>query len=163
MIRPETEADRAAIDAVNVAAFGGRIEADLVKRLRADGDLVLSLVAEGNGRVVGHVAFSRLIVRDAAEEREAVSLAPLAVIPAFQRRGIGSALVAAGHAALREGGESLSIVLGEPTYYGRFGYSHARAAGFDSVYQGSDAFMALAFADAPFAGAVTFATAFAEL
>jgi putative acetyltransferase len=92
----------------------------------------------------------------------AVALAPLAVEPRFQRRGIGGALVEEAHRQLRERGEALSVVLGEPAYYGRFGYTHKRAAGFESDYQ-CDALQALAWGEAPLTGKLAYAPAFAEL
>jgi putative acetyltransferase len=161
-IRPEAGADMAAIHAVNVAAFRGEVEAALVDRLRADGDLVLSLVAEINGRIVGHIAFSRLTIAASHGDFAAVSLAPLAVHPDFQHRGIASELVAAAHRILRERGETLSIVVGHPDYYPRFGYNRVRAEGFESAYQG-DAFMACAFAEAPRNGSVKYPAAFSGL
>jgi putative acetyltransferase len=162
LIRAETESDIPAIRAVNIAAFGGEAEANLVDDLRADGDLVLSLVAEIDGRVIGHVAFSRLVIETPGERFAAVSLAPLAVHPDFQRRGIGAELVAAAHRVLQGRGETLSIVVGHPGYYPRFGYSRARALDFESAYQG-DAFMACAFAEAPRAGSVSYPPAFSGL
>jgi putative acetyltransferase len=161
-IRPETDADIPAIRAVNIIAFGGEAEANLVDSLRADGDLVLSLVAEIDARVVGHVAFSRLFIDTPDGHVAAVSLAPLAVHPDFRHRGIASDLVKAAHSLLRQRGETLAIVIGHPAFYPRFGYSRARAQGFESGYQ-SDAFMALAFADAPRTGAVRYPAAFSGL
>ena len=93
------------------------------------------LVAERNGRIVGHILFSRLWVEHAGVRFAAVALAPLAVDPAFQKTGVGSALVEAAHRALRAAGETLSVVVGDPAYYGRFGYEHQRADLFESDYQ----------------------------
>lgn len=87
-IREETADDRAAIHALITNAFGRRDEADLVDALRSDGDLVLSLVAEEEGELVGHVALSRL-----KSPERALALAPIAVSPSRHRRGIGSALI----------------------------------------------------------------------
>ncbi len=89
----------------------------------------------------------------------AVALAPLAVEPSFHGTGIGGALIREAHLRLKDAGETLSIVLGEPAYYGRFGYAHDRAAGFDSDYQ-CDALQALAWNDAaPTTGALVYARA----
>src|SRR4029077_16283487 len=95
-IRTETEADRQAIWNVNASAFRGPMESDLVNALRAGGYLEVSLVAEIDGKIVGHILFSRVTVRTASNSFEALSLAPMAVAPEFQERGIGSRLVNAG-------------------------------------------------------------------
>lgn len=161
-IRPERPADLPAIRAVVAAAFGRAAEADLVDRLRRDGDLLLSLVAEEDGAILGHIAFSRLLVRTPAGDVSAVTLAPLAVRPDRQRQGIGGRLTEAGHDRLRVAGEALIVVVGHPAYYPRFGYDRARAAGFGSAWQG-EGMMALAFAPAPAAGDLVFAPAFADI
>jgi putative acetyltransferase len=109
--------------------------------------------------VVGHVLFSRLHVRNGAKKFAAVALAPLAVEPSFHGTGIGGALVREAHRRLKEAGETLSIVLGDPAYYGRFGYTHARAAKFESEYQG-EALQALGWGDAPESGRLVYAAAF---
>lgn len=130
-IRPERPEDAPAIRSILVAAFGGEDEARLVERLRADGDAALSLVAVEEGRVVGHVLFSRL-----AAPFPALALAPLAVDPARQRSGIGAALVRAGVATAGREAWAGVFVLGEPAYYGRFGFRADLAAGFASPYAG---------------------------
>jgi putative acetyltransferase len=162
MIRPASAGDRAAIHALVERAFGQPLEADLVDRLAADGDAVLELVAETDGRIVGHVLFSRLLVDGDGMLFPAVALAPLAVDPALQRAGIGSALVEEAHRRLATAGEELSVVLGDPAYYGRFGYRHERARLFASDYQG-DALQALAWGAAPATGRLVYAAAFADL
>jgi len=91
-----------------------------------------------------------------------VALAPLAVAPAMQRHGCGAALIAEGHRFLQAAGERLSVVLGEPAYYGRFSYAHARAAGFSSDYQ-CDALQALSWGEAPTTGRLVYAPAFSGL
>lgn len=161
IIRPEEPQDRDAIRALLLSAFGGEIEARLVEALRAAGDVVLSLVAERDGAVRGHILFSRLMVRG-EEDFPAVALAPLAVDPAHQREGNGTALVKDAHLRLQREGELLCVVLGDPAYYGRFGYSHERAAGFESVYQG-EALQALAWGAAPRTGRLEYAAAFRDL
>lgn len=167
IIRPETAGDVAAIESVIRQAFGSRneacAEADLVDRLRSDNDLVLSLVAEQDGRIVGHVGFSRLWITLGARRIPGVSLAPLSVMPDRQRGGIGRALVDAGHARLREAGETIVFVLGDPDYYGRFGFSLADAAPFECQYAGAH-FQSLRLAStAPDAGAIEYAPAFNDL
>ncbi len=161
-IRPAELSDRAAIHEVVEQAFGQKLEAELVDRLVAGGDAVLELVAEADGRIVGHVLFSRLTVGNDESSFPAVALAPLAVDPAFQKMGIGAALVAEAHRYLAAAGEKLSIVLGDPAYYGRFGYRRRPAEGYSSDYQ-CEALQALAWGEAPATGRLVYAAAFADL
>ena len=161
-IRPQRQPDGKAVAGLVGRAFGGEAEARLVDALLRDGDCVLSLVAISDGVLCGHVLFSRLMVIGDDGSFSAVALAPLAVEPRFQRRGIGTALVEEAHRCLAQNGETLSVVLGEPTYYGRFGYGHERAAGFESDYQ-CEALQALAWGNAPVSGRLAYAPAFAEL
>ena len=163
VIRPEVPADAGPIRQVIEAAFGQTAEVVLVDQLREDGDLVLSLVADDGGTVVGHIAFSRLQVEDEKDRFAALALAPLAVHPSRQGKGIGSGMVAKGHDMLRQMGEKLVVVLGDPDYYERFGYRRELAQGFESSYQ-SDALMALTFDGAvPRTGQLHYAFAFTEL
>ena len=158
-IRTANPGDRAAIRAVEERAFDRKDEADLVDAIVAAGDAVLELVAVEEGSVVGHILFSRLKVQAGGKSFNAVALAPLAVEPSFQHSGIGGALIREGHVRLKEAGETLSVVLGDPDYYGRFRYSHERAAGFESAYQG-DALQALSWGDAPTTGRLVYSSAF---
>ena len=159
-IRAATPRDRDAIRQVEEHAFGQLAEAGLVDALTSDGDTGLELVAVEDGQVIGHVLFSRLyVVRKGMADFPAVALAPLAVDPSFHGTGIGGALVREAHRRLREAGEKLSVVLGDPAYYGRFGYSRQRAEKFESEYQG-EALQALAWADAPESGRLVYAAAF---
>jgi putative acetyltransferase len=163
IIRPETSADVASIRNILRDAFAGDQEADLVDTLRRDGDLLLSMVAEEAGSLVGHIGFSRLWIAHETQRRPGVSLAPLAVAPRRWRQGVGARLVNAGHAYLRSTGESIIFVLGDPAYYGRFEYSLSVAAAFDCVYAGSH-FQALALTKlAPKAGTIAYAAAFSSL
>jgi putative acetyltransferase len=161
-IRAATPRDREAIRLVEEHAFGQQAEAGLVDALVGGGDTVLELVAVDEGQVVGHILFSRLAVQNGGKSFPAVALAPLAVEPSFHGTGIGGALVREAHLRLKEAGETLAIVLGDPAYYGRFGYSHVRAAGFDSEYQG-EALQALAWGEAPEGGQLVYAPAFSAL
>jgi putative acetyltransferase len=162
-IRAATPRDREAIRLVEEHAFGQKAEAGLVDALVSGGDAMVELVAEEEGQVVGHILFSRLYVEHAGREFPAVALAPLAVEPAMHGSGIGGALVREAHLRLKQAGETLAIVLGDPAYYSRFGYERQRAAGFESDYQ-CDALQALAWGEAPEAGKLVYATAFgAEL
>ena len=128
-IRSETPSDGAAIRRVHVEAFGQPDEADLVDALRAAGALRISLVAAEAGAVVGHVAFSPVVIRGGASTINALGLAPMAVLPGWQRRGIGSRLVRAGLAACGETPHGLVFVLGAPAFYGRFGFKPAKPPG----------------------------------
>lgn len=124
-VRPETAADYAAVARVHVRAFGDRAdEAVIVALLRQRASYTpgLSLVAEVDGVIAGHVLFTPGILPLMGQAVPAVLLAPLAVDPAFQRRGIGGALIEAGHEAARQHGAALSLLLGHPEYYPRFGY-----------------------------------------
>jgi putative acetyltransferase len=138
-IRNERPEDAPAVRTVASAAFGRRQEADLVDALRRQGDLAVSLVAEVDGGIHGHVALSRL-----QSPPHAVALGPVSVIPPMQQRGIGSALVRAALDRARETGAAIVFVLGAADYYGRFGFTVAAAAPFPSSYAGPY-FMALAF------------------
>lgn len=135
-LRNERVADREAIHALHVAAFGGDAEARLVDALRASGNLEVSLCAEENGQVVGHIAFSPVVAGD--ERRRGLGLAPMAVSPSWQRRGVGSLLVAAGLDECRRRRARFVVVLGHPAFYLRSGFEPAAARGWRSEY-GDDA------------------------
>lgn len=141
-IRPEVPRDRPAIRAVNEAAFGGALEADLVDRLRTDGLFLLSLVATTKGKAVGHALFSRLGVMLDGRAVATAALAPVAVLRQFQRRGIGSMLIGEGLEMLAARGAMAAFVLGHEDYYPRFGFSPTLARRFESPFP-VDAFMAL--------------------
>ena len=141
-IRLETAGDRPAIRQVNEAAFGTGEEADLVDALRADGIVLVSAVAEIDEQIVGHVLFSRMTVETSTGAVSAAALAPMAVTPACQRRGIGSRLSGYGLDRMREIGERIVLVVGHPAYYPRFGFSSERARAIDHPFP-PDAFMAI--------------------
>ena len=128
-IRSETPSDVAAIRRVHVEAFGQPDEADLVDALRAAGALRISLVAAENGKVVGHIAFSPMAIRSGASTINALGLAPMAVLPGWQRRSIGSRLARAGLTACSETPYGLVFVLGAARFYGRFGFKPAQSLG----------------------------------
>jgi putative acetyltransferase len=162
-IRPHQQADTPHVRRLLEQAFGGTDEADLVERLNADRDLVLALVAEHDGRIVGYVAFSRLtITQDYACEMPTVSLAPLAVAANVRRRGIGGTLVQTGLTHLRDLGETLVFVLGDPAYYRRFGFEVADPA-FDSAYSGPHFMQVRLRGGGPVSGAIHYPAAFAAL
>ena len=127
---------------VNEAAFGGAEEADLIESLRREGVVLLSLVAALDGRIVGHILFSRMSIDTPSGAAAAVALAPLAVLPRYQRQGIGGKLIREGLDQLRGLGERLVIVVGHPDYYPRFGFSIAPARSLENPFP-PDVFMAL--------------------
>ncbi|MCW3834991.1 GNAT family N-acetyltransferase [Sphingomonas canadensis] len=147
-IRAATGGDVAAIDALLRRAFPAHDEARLVQQLCIDGDMVLTLVAddEETGALAGMVAFSRMAAEIGGKAMAAVSLAPVAVDAAHRRQGVAEALIQAGLAHLRDAGATLCFVLGDPAYYGRFGFSAELARGFASPYAG-DYLMALPLQD----------------
>jgi putative acetyltransferase len=121
-IRAEEPGDRSAVRAVNRSAFETPAEAGLVDALREQARPLVSLVAEDGGEIVGHILFSPVSL--SSDPALAIAgLAPMAVAPSHQRRGIGSALVRAGLEECRERGFGAVVVLGHPTYYPRFGFS----------------------------------------
>lgn len=158
-IRDEEPKDAPAIHALVTAAFGQTLEADLVDRLRSDGDSVLSLVAIDANAIVGHVMFSRMTAPFAA-----VGLAPVSVSPSRQRHGVGRALIREGLRRLAAGPWQAVFVLGDPAYYQRFGFDAALAGGFTSPYAGPH-LMALSLrGDLPVrTGRIDYAPAFADL
>ena len=142
-IRFENEHDYAAIDAVNRAAFDTPLEARLVNVLRQQAHPLISLVAEDDGEIVGHILFSPVVV-DGQENVKIMGLGPMAVVPPRQRQGIGSALVRAGLDECRQAGFGAVVVLGHPTYYPKFGFVPSTRFGMRSEYEApEDAFMVL--------------------
>lgn len=133
-IRPEQPDDVAAVRRVNEAAFGRPDEANLVDRLRERATTYLALVAVDGGDVIGHIAFSRITMRPPQPALSTLGLAPMAVLPARQRSGVGSALVRAGLAACRQAGADAVFVLGHPTYYPRFGFRPAATHGIGNEF-----------------------------
>ena len=145
LIRPETPEDHAAIAEVNRAAFRGPLEAMLVERLRSDGLLIVSLVAvDQAGKIVGHILFSiATMVTTEGDRIPVASLAPMAVLPSDQRRGIGGRLVERGLEACRQARHRAVIVVGHPNYYPRFGFSHSVVSRLTNPFATDDAFMGL--------------------
>lgn len=143
-IRPATGGDVAAIDALLRRSFPAADEALLVQRLCIDGDMVLTLVAddEDSGELAGMVAFSRMTVEAGGRVIPGVALAPVAVAAGYRRQGVAEALVQAGLNHLGDAGAAVCFVLGDPAYYGRFGFTAAHAEGFQSPYAGEH-FMAV--------------------
>ena len=138
IVRDYAPEDSGAVRDILLAAFPTDSEARLVEQLRGAGDAAIELVAEGEERIAGHILLSPL-----QAPFRALALAPIAVAPDMQGRGIGSALISAAHERGRQHGWNAIFVLGEPHYYRRFGYDTALAAGFASPYAGPF-FMAVA-------------------
>jgi putative acetyltransferase len=134
--------ERQAVRAVNQAAFGRPDEAALVEALHAEGAVILSLVAEMERQIAGHILFSRMWIDGSDGAVQAVALAPMAVLPAQHRRGIGGQLIRHGLDMLRGRRERIVLVLGHPNYYPRFGFSSPKAAALESPFR-PQAFMAL--------------------
>jgi len=146
-IRNEQPADYAAIGEVITQAFARDSEARLVSALRElpSFEPQLSLVAEVEGRIVGHILFSTVTVGSAmGDARSALALAPLAVLPGFQRQGVGGRLVRAGLEVCGRRAACVVIVVGHPDYYPRFGFGPARQWGLEAPFPVRDAaFMAM--------------------
>jgi putative acetyltransferase len=123
-IRAEVEKDWLAVKAVNGLAFNRSAEADLVAELREKARPVISLVAEDRGGIVGHIMFSPVLLADHAELK-IMGLAPMAVSPEHQRKGIGSTLMRAGLEECKNLGFGAIVVVGHPEYYARFGFTPA--------------------------------------
>jgi putative acetyltransferase len=138
-VREESPGDIPAIRGVLEAAFGRPGEAELVEALRRGGGLVLSLVAEGGGAVVGHIAFSLIRIEAPGRSWPALALAPVGVVPPWQGRGVGGLLIRAGLALAAERGAGAVVVLGHPGYYPRFGFVPASRFGIRAPFPVPDA------------------------
>lgn len=154
LVREETPSDYETVYRVEAEAFGRPAEADLVDALRTQGVLALSLVAEMGGMVVGHIAFSPATIVGEECSVEAVALAPVAVAPEHQNKGIGSALVREGLQMCREAGHRIVFLTGHPNYYPRFGFSRGMDLGIrcDLVDPSSDSFMVMELVEGALVG-----------
>jgi putative acetyltransferase len=143
-IRPEKPEDASQVRSVNELAFGQPTEAGLVEKLQQACTDSLSLVAEEDA-VVGHILFTPVVVESGVRRIVGMGLAPMAVLPDRQRRGIGSQLVSRGVDILRERGCPFVVVVGHPEYYPRFGFEPASLHGLASQWEGvpDAAFMVL--------------------
>lgn len=161
IIRSETDADVSAITEVTVAAFktleiGNHTEQFIIKALRAAKALTVSLVAEVDGRVVGHIAFSPVTISDGT--RNWYGLGPVSVLPAYQRQGIGKALIREGLSRLKDLKARGCCLVGHPDYYRKFGFKNISGLVLDNVPQ--EVFFALSFNGHTPQGTVTFHEAF---
>lgn len=161
VIRNETEADADAITDVTVSAFktlaiSGHTEQFIVAALRAAKALTVSLVAEADGRVVGHIAFSPVTLSDGT--RDWYGLGPVSVLPAYQRQGIGKALIEAGLLRLKSLGARGVCLVGHPDYYRKFGFRNVPGLVLEGVPP--EVFFALSFDGYIPQGSVTFHESF---
>jgi putative acetyltransferase len=139
-IRPEESADIEAIRDVNRRAFGQDQEGNIIDALRANGGVLLSLVAASQGQIVGHLLYSPARVGDVS----GAALGPMSVVPECQRHGIGTKLVQAGNEQLARSGCPLIIVVGHSEFYSRFGFKPARRYGITCEWDvPDDVFLAL--------------------
>jgi putative acetyltransferase len=146
-VRSETASDVGATYSVVESAFGDRLEAELVNALRRSAEPQLSLVAEAGDAVVGHIFFSPITIEADRPAPPACQLSPVAVLPEYQRRGIGGELIRAGLSRCRAVGWSAVFLVGNPAYYSRFGFRMAGPWGF--AYPGPhDPFLQLLELDA---------------
>ena len=157
-IREEQPQDIKIIHDLNKRAFGQTQEADLVDRLRQTCDDLLSLVALIENEVVGHILFTPVVVEGEQEVLQGMALAPMAVLPEYQRQGIGSELVRNGIEKLNKRQCPFIIVLGHAEYYPRFGFEPASRYGIRSEWEVPDeAFMILFLGEFEMQGSVTLA------
>lgn len=141
-IRAESAKDHPAVYEINRLAFGKEDESKLVDELRTNADAVISLVAEIDGKVVGHLLMSKMYIATQKGDVPALALAPVAVHPDFQKQGIGSALVKEALKIAPEKGETIVLVLGHKEYYPKFGFSVELAKNIKHPFD-KDHFMAL--------------------
>ena len=161
LIRSETDADVSAITDVTVTAFetlgvSRHTEQFIIEALRAAKALTLSLVAELDGRVIGHIAFSPVSISDGT--RNWYGLGPVSVLPAFQRLGVGKALIQEGLSRLKEMKAQGCCLVGHPEYYRKFGFKNIPGLVLEGVPQ--EVFFALSFDGTYPQGSVTFHKAF---
>jgi putative acetyltransferase len=143
IVREERSEDIEAVRMVNETAFGQPAEANIVDKLRENCRDLLSLVAVQNGAVMGHILFSPARIEGERKTMRGMGLAPMAVLPAWQRQGIGTHLIQKGIEILKDRGCPFVIALGHPGYYPRFGFERASRYGIRSQWDGvpDEAFM----------------------
>lgn len=152
-VRNERAGDGAAITAVNDSAFGQPDESRIIDAVRQAGHAAISLVAADGGMLVGHILFTPVTIDAAGPAFHALGLGPMAVLPEFQRKGIGTMLVEAGLAEATRLGCPAVVVIGHPEFYPRFGFRPARAYGLLSQFEvPGEAFMVRELVPAALAG-----------
>ncbi|MCF6283559.1 MAG: N-acetyltransferase [Candidatus Polarisedimenticolaceae bacterium] len=144
-IRPETDKDYVAIKALNDLAFRGEAEGSIVDKIRSSCEEVISLVAVEEGEVIGHILFTPVATMSGEDQVFGMGLAPMAVLPDYQNRGVGSLLVKEGVRILNEIGCPFVVVLGHPNFYPRFGFEKASSYALRAEWDGvpDEAFMVL--------------------
>ena len=157
LIRNETNADAIAITKVTIAAFktldiSNHTEQFIIEALRTAGALTISLIAEIDGRVIGHIAFSPLMISD--DTQNWYGLGPVSVLPEYQRQGIGKALIEEGLLRLKNMGAQGCCLVGHPEYYKKFGFKNVSGLVCEGVPQ--EVFFALSFDEHIPQGTVTF-------
>jgi putative acetyltransferase len=157
VIRNETHDDICAITEVTIAAFktleiSNHTEQFIIEALRAAKALTISLVAEMDGRVIGHIAFSPVTISDGATSW--YGLGPVSVLPAYQRQGIGKALIREGLSRLKDMDAQGCCLVGHPGYYGKFGFTNMSGLVLEGVPQ--EVFFALSFGGHAPQGTVAF-------
>ena len=164
-IREEQQGESQKIRRVIVAAFGGDTEADLVELLRHRNRAPVALVAVSDNKIVGHIMFSPVTITLAPKAFCAVGLAPLSILPEFQRQGIGSTLAREGLKKCAVAGFEMAVVLGKPDYYSQFGFSRASLYGLGNEYDTDENFMAMELRNGAFdkvTGTVQYSSEFKE-
>ncbi|MCA8888791.1 MAG: N-acetyltransferase [Parvularculaceae bacterium] len=145
-IREASDDDRPAVLRVVEAAFGRKDEAEIVTRLWADDAAALEIIGEINGEIIGYCGFS-VVTAEPELRGSVIGIAPVAVAPAHQNAGVGAAMIETGIAYCRTRGASLIVVLGEPAYYGRFGFKPASTKNMRwAALDAGDAFQLIDFA-----------------
>jgi len=161
IIRPELPEDYASVEAIHTAAFRTDAESKVVNAIRENGNATISLVAVTDENVVGHILFSPVHTHPPTPEK-GLGLAPLAVLPAHQKQGVGLQLIRAGLEQCRELGYDYAVVLGGPNYYMRFGFEKASTFGLRNEYGVDDEFMVLKFKVLPAGGLVKYTAEFSQ-
>ena len=144
-IRVEQEEDYKDIKALNDLAFQGVVEGNIVDNIRSSGAEIISMVAVDGDKIIGHIFFSPVTVVSGDAQIKGMALGPMAVLPGFQRQGVGSALIKEGIEILKKQGCPFVIVLGHKDYYPRFGFEVASNYGLYPEWEGvpEEAFMVL--------------------
>jgi putative acetyltransferase len=157
-IRKEQPEDIAAIRGLNIAAFGRLQEANLIEKLRTNGGIWLSLVAANEDQIVGHILYSRVTAGSGEKKIVWAGLGPMAVLPEYQRRGIGAKLIDFGTTRLKQSSCPFIVVLGHAEHYPRFGFRPASEYGLRCEWNVPDnAFLALVLDESKISGLSGFA------
>ena len=157
VIRVARQTDKPAIQDLNTRAFGQEDEARIIRELEVAGDVILQFVAEQDERIVGHVLFYVIGVRN---KLSAAGLGPMSVDPWVQREGIGKKLVESGLAFLRDQGVPIVFVLGHDWFYPKLGFSIEATEPFESRYKGPHFFANRLRFGPPMSGELIFPAAF---